>query len=151
MQAQVYKIHSDFYYVKNSKHEEFTCKIRDVLKKQKIEIKVGAIIHMKKRNGLLCIFNCVNSANVFQQTVGGWLDSHTKSVDAAAFIDSDFLLWYRAWIHFNCNLHRVSQGKIFFATGQYSLNIFCRNTRRCSTSNEYCVKTKHFTHFASML
>lgn len=46
MQAQVYKIHSDFYYVKNSKHEEFTCKIRDVLKKQKIEIKVGDFVEL---------------------------------------------------------------------------------------------------------
>ena len=35
MQAQVFKIHSDFYYVKNFKGESFTCKLRDVLKKQK--------------------------------------------------------------------------------------------------------------------
>ena len=41
MQAQVYKIHSDFYYVKNLSNEEFVCKVKDVLKKQKIEIKVG--------------------------------------------------------------------------------------------------------------
>ncbi len=46
MQAQVYKIHSDFYYVKNSKHDEFVCKLREVLKKQKIDIVVGDFVEL---------------------------------------------------------------------------------------------------------
>lgn len=46
MKVQVYKIHSDFFYVKNSKHETFVCKLRDVLKKQKIEIKVGDFVEL---------------------------------------------------------------------------------------------------------
>ena len=33
-QGQIYKIHSDFYYV-NSNNELFECKLREVLKKQK--------------------------------------------------------------------------------------------------------------------
>ena len=50
MQAQVFKIHSDFYYVKNSKHESFTCKLRDVLKKQKIDIRVGDFVELSNDN-----------------------------------------------------------------------------------------------------
>lgn len=50
MQAQVFKIHSDFYYVKNFKHEKFTCKLRDVLKKQKIEIRVGDFVELSDDN-----------------------------------------------------------------------------------------------------
>lgn len=48
MQAQVFKIHSDFYYVKNSKHEEFTCKLREVLKKQKIDVQVGDFVELSE-------------------------------------------------------------------------------------------------------
>ena len=44
MKAQVYKIHSDFYYVKNNEGETITCKMRDVLKKQKIDIRVGDFV-----------------------------------------------------------------------------------------------------------
>lgn len=39
-QGQIYKIHSDFYYVENN-GENFDCKIREVLKKQKEKILVG--------------------------------------------------------------------------------------------------------------
>jgi len=46
MKVQVYKIHSDFFYVKNSKQETFVCKLRDVLKKQKIDIKVGDFVEL---------------------------------------------------------------------------------------------------------
>ena len=48
MQGQVYKIHSDFYYVENFQHERFTCKLRDVLKKQKIEINVGDFVELSE-------------------------------------------------------------------------------------------------------
>lgn len=50
MQTQVFKIHSDFYYVKNSKHENFTCKLRDILKKQKIDIRVGDFVELSNDN-----------------------------------------------------------------------------------------------------
>lgn len=43
---QVYKIHSDFYYVKNLEDKSFEVKLRDVLKKQKIEIKVGDFVEL---------------------------------------------------------------------------------------------------------
>lgn len=46
MQAQVYKIHSDFYYVKNFEHENIECKLREVLKKQKIDIRVGDFVEL---------------------------------------------------------------------------------------------------------
>lgn len=48
MKAQVYKIHSDFYYLKNQKGENFTCKLRDVLKKQKVEILVGDFVELSE-------------------------------------------------------------------------------------------------------
>ncbi len=41
MQGQVFKIHSDFYYVQDNKHNITECKVRDVLKKQKIDILTG--------------------------------------------------------------------------------------------------------------
>lgn len=53
MQAQVYKIHSDFYYVKNSKHESFVCKLRDVLKKQKIDIVTGDFVELSDDNNYI--------------------------------------------------------------------------------------------------
>ena len=53
MQAQVYKIHSDFYYVKNYKAEEFVCKLRDVLKKQKIDIRVGDFVELSADNSFI--------------------------------------------------------------------------------------------------
>ncbi len=50
MQGQVYKIHSDFYYVKNFEHKEFVCKLKDILKKQKIDIKVGDYVELSLDN-----------------------------------------------------------------------------------------------------
>ncbi len=46
MQYQVYKIHSDFYYVEDKQHNTYTCKLRDVLKKQKIEVVVGDFVEL---------------------------------------------------------------------------------------------------------
>ncbi len=43
MQGQVFKIHSDFYYI-NSDNNEYECKIREVLKKQDKKILVGDIV-----------------------------------------------------------------------------------------------------------
>ncbi|MBE7705762.1 MAG: ribosome small subunit-dependent GTPase A [Cyanobacteria bacterium SIG30] len=59
-QGQVYKIHSDFYYVKKD-NEIIECKIREVLKKQKQQIAVGdfveieenSIIKIEKRKSLI--------------------------------------------------------------------------------------------------
>ncbi len=48
MQFQVYKIHSDFYYVKDSNNIEYVCKLRDILKKQKIEVVVGDYIELSE-------------------------------------------------------------------------------------------------------
>lgn len=48
MQGTVYKIHSDFYYVKNSKHESFVCKVREILKKQNLEITVGDFVEFSQ-------------------------------------------------------------------------------------------------------
>ena len=68
MQAQVFKIHSDFYYVKNSKHENFTCKLRDLLKKQKIDIRVGDFVELSSDNqfisSLLPRKNCLDRPKV---------------------------------------------------------------------------------------
>lgn len=43
---QVYKIHSDFYYVKDNKHNNFSCKLREILKKQKVDITVGDFVEL---------------------------------------------------------------------------------------------------------
>lgn len=45
-QGQIYKIHSDFYYV-NSNNELFECKLREVLKKQKQTIVVGDYVEFE--------------------------------------------------------------------------------------------------------
>ncbi|MBE7708481.1 MAG: ribosome small subunit-dependent GTPase A [Cyanobacteria bacterium SIG27] len=50
MQGQVFKIHSDFYYVKNLKHDNLVCKLRDILKKQKIDIRVGDFVELSNDN-----------------------------------------------------------------------------------------------------
>ena len=53
MQGQVYKIHSDFYYVSDEKHNNFTCKVRDILKKQKIDIAVGDFVKLSEDNNFI--------------------------------------------------------------------------------------------------
>ena len=68
MQAQVYKIHSDFYYVKNFEQKSFTCKLRDVLKKQKIEIRVGDFVELSDDKqfifSLISRKNCIDRPKV---------------------------------------------------------------------------------------
>lgn len=49
MQGQVFKIHSDFYYVKSDNEDLILeCKLREVLKKQKLKIKVGDFVETDK-------------------------------------------------------------------------------------------------------
>lgn len=47
--GQVYKIHSDFYYV-NFKNEIYECKVREILKKQKEKIFVGDFVECSEVN-----------------------------------------------------------------------------------------------------
>lgn len=49
MQGQIFKIHSDFYYV-NTAEGVFECKIRDVLKKQKAQIYTGDFAELESIN-----------------------------------------------------------------------------------------------------
>lgn len=49
MKGQIYKIHSDFYYV-NFENEIYECKIREILKKQKIKILVGDFVQCGEIN-----------------------------------------------------------------------------------------------------
>ena len=42
-EGQIYKIHSDFYYIDNGV-ETFECKVREVLKKRKEKILVGDFV-----------------------------------------------------------------------------------------------------------
>ncbi len=46
MQGQVYKIHSDFYYVKASEEDLVECKLREILKKQKAQVCVGDFVEI---------------------------------------------------------------------------------------------------------
>ena len=68
MQAQVFKIHSDFYYVKNFEGESFTCKLRDVLKKQKIDVRVGDFVELSNDNQFISLLlprkNSINRPKV---------------------------------------------------------------------------------------
>ena len=50
MEGQIYKIHSDFYYVQNGE-QTFECKIREVLKKQKLKIVTGDYVEFD--NGVI--------------------------------------------------------------------------------------------------
>lgn len=47
--GQIYKIHSDFYYVK-TKDDVYECKIREILKKQKEKIAVGDFVEIAEIN-----------------------------------------------------------------------------------------------------
>ncbi len=49
MKGQIFKIHSDFYYV-NTAQGEYECKIRDVLKKRKDSIVVGDFVELEQLN-----------------------------------------------------------------------------------------------------
>lgn len=49
MKGQVYKIHSDFYYV-NLKGEIYECKMREILKKQKQRVLVGDFVELDEVN-----------------------------------------------------------------------------------------------------
>lgn len=49
MKGQIYKIHSDFYYV-NFNNEIYECKIREVLKKQKEKVLVGDYVQCSEIN-----------------------------------------------------------------------------------------------------
>lgn len=51
MQGQVFKIHSDFYYVNNNEGV-FECKLRENIKKQKIDVWVGDYVEFE--NGAIC-------------------------------------------------------------------------------------------------
>lgn len=51
MKGQIFKIHSDFYYV-NFKNEVYECKVREVLKKQKEKILVGDFVEFEIGNQL---------------------------------------------------------------------------------------------------
>ena len=48
MKNQVYKIHSDFYYVKISKNKIYTCKLKETIKKEKKQIVVGDFVELDK-------------------------------------------------------------------------------------------------------
>ena len=61
MKSQVYKIHSDFYYVKPFLDKEglIECKLREILKKQKIKVKVGDFVEVEDG----AIFNLLDRKN----------------------------------------------------------------------------------------
>ncbi len=63
MKAQVYKIHSDFYYVKpeGAQDKLLTCKLREVLKKQKIKIKVGDFVEIENDNAIVSLLTRKNT------------------------------------------------------------------------------------------
>ncbi len=52
MQGQVYKIHSDFYYVKGLTNI-YTCKLKDTLKKQRESVVVGDFVKLSNDNGFI--------------------------------------------------------------------------------------------------
>ena len=64
MQPTVFKIHSDFYYVKDAKGDEFECKIREVLKKRSVDICVGDFVKLSEdKNFIVERLDRINSLN----------------------------------------------------------------------------------------
>lgn len=68
MKAQVYKIHSDFYYVKtetdiskNAGNGLIECKLREILKKQKIKVKVGDFVEIEKTGFITALLERKNT------------------------------------------------------------------------------------------
>lgn len=63
MQGQVYKIHSDFYYVKpkDGKGGLVECKLREVLKKQKLKIKVGDYVEIEEEGAIKSLLERKNT------------------------------------------------------------------------------------------
>lgn len=55
MQGQVYKIHSDFYYVKDDNSNIIECKLREVLKKQKQKVLVGDFVQIDEAGAIYSI------------------------------------------------------------------------------------------------
>ena len=49
MKGQIFKIHSDFYYV-NTENGVFECKLREILKKQKTSVFVGDFVELEQIN-----------------------------------------------------------------------------------------------------
>lgn len=47
MQGQIFKIHSDFYYINGEQNKVFECKLREVLKKQKQKVLVGDFVEFE--------------------------------------------------------------------------------------------------------
>ena len=58
MKGQVFKIHSDFYYV-NVKGDVYECKIREILKKQKEKILVGDFVELDEINKNKAVINTI--------------------------------------------------------------------------------------------
>lgn len=63
MEGTVYKIHSDFYYVKpkDKALDLVTCKLREILKKQKIKIKVGDYVEIEKEGVITSLLERKNT------------------------------------------------------------------------------------------
>ena len=55
MQGQVFKIHSDFYYVKSKDNKVFECKLREILKKQKQKILTGDFVEIENTNVITAV------------------------------------------------------------------------------------------------
>lgn len=72
MQGQIYKIHSDFYYVKNA-DGEFVCKLKDTLKKQKEIVAVGDIVELTDDNGFIA--KILNRKNFLPRPKAANIDS----------------------------------------------------------------------------
>ncbi len=72
MRAQVYKIHSDFYYVKplDTEGELIECKLREILKKQKIKIKTGDFVEVENN----AIYNLLERKNTVDRPAVSNLD-----------------------------------------------------------------------------
>lgn len=60
MQGQVFKIHSDFYYIKSQEGNVFECKLREVLKKQNQKVLTGDFVEFDESGA---IFNILERKN----------------------------------------------------------------------------------------
>ena len=61
MQGQIFKIHSDFYYVKSVDGNVFECKLREVLKKQNQRVLTGDFVEFDQAGAIFNVLERKNS------------------------------------------------------------------------------------------
>ena len=129
MQGQVFKIHSDFYYVKSDNEDLILeCKLREVLKKQKLKIKVGDFVETDKGGA---IKKLLKRKNTLERPCVSNLDM-VAVVSSLMEPDIDYIQLNR-YLIFSNPYRSDGANRLLFIYFRIDLNI-CRATGRFSRS-----------------